>query len=492
LIKIVRRTTKQIIQRYSGNLAYYLKLHYFRRLRFRVVAVVGIVSLLIAAYGGWRGSRLNNNVPFYSPGPISQAHAGFANDCTKCHDPKAPLLERAISQSTMDAACLDCHAGHTLHQPNAARDRASCVQCHQEHVTSGPMLATDSVNCISCHGDAANMLASAARGRSMPTDVFHQVPADGRIYFLPKRPVDGYTTLITAFDDGHPAFQIQRDNLVDPDTLKFNHERHFQADIPPTAEGRLTCSSCHRPDATGAYMQRLSFENNCESCHSLQFDRRNPDLTIPHGDPEKVSNFLRTLPLQYSRLAANRGIQGDTAVADFVQKQLVALQGDVATGDQLEKEVFFSGLQSGLSLRVGHEKDTTTRSRLTGCAYCHEVKASDTGTPVVTPPIIPDRWYSRSQFDHAKHTTLACTACHAAEQSTKTADILLPPQSSCLKCHSTKGGIVQTCTTCHIYHAPAKTVIASSLTNTISSQTMLLSPDSSPPPMDSPDKALSQ
>lgn len=483
----MRRTTKQIVQRYSGNLTYYLKLHYLRRLRFRVAAVVGLASLLITGIYGWWGSRLNNDLTFYSPGPLSQAHAGFASDCGKCHDPKATRMVRTIALSAMDEACLKCHAGHVFHQPDVARGHA-CVQCHQEHVTSGPMLATDSVNCISCHGDAANMRVSSALGRSMPADAFHQIPVDGRIYFLPQRPVDGYTAVITAFDHGHPAFQIQRDNLIDPDTLKFNHERHFQADVPPTAEGRLTCASCHRPDATGAYLQRISFERDCESCHSLQFDRRNPDLTIPHGDPEKVSSFLRTLPLQYSQLAAKRGIEGEAAVADFVQTQLVALRGDFASGDQLEKEVFFSGLQSGLSLRVGHEKAEATRSGLTGCAYCHEVKASVTGTPVVTAPVIPDRWYSRSQFDHAKHATLACTSCHAAEQSTKTADILLPPQSNCLQCHSAKGGVVQTCTTCHTYHESVKTVAAASLIDTTALRGMDSSPGAStaPPPSASP------
>lgn len=455
----MRRTVQQIIQRYSGNLTYYLKIHYLRALRFRLVAAIGIASLLIYAYYGWWASRLNNAVTFYSPGPISHAHASFANDCVKCHDSKAPRMDRTIAQSSMDAACMKCHPARTLHQPDVVRGHA-CVQCHQEHVTSGPMLTTDSVNCLSCHGDAANMQASAALGRSLPADAFHQIPSDGRIYFLPKRPAGGCTSVMTAFDRGHPAFQIQSDHLLDPDTLKFNHKRHFQNDVPSTAQGRLTCVLCHRPDATGAYRQRISFEQDCESCHSLQFDPRNPDLTIPHGDAGKVSSFLRTLPLQYTQLAAKRGIRGQAAVSDFVQKQLVALRGDVISGEQLEKKVFFSGLRFGPPLRIGHEKEVPIRSGLTGCAYCHEVKASATETPVVTAPVIPDRWYSRSQFNHAKHATLACTACHAAEKSTKTSDILLPPQSNCLQCHSAKGRVVQTCTTCHAYHAPGNTAAA--------------------------------
>jgi len=486
----VPRTPKEIIQRYSGNVAYYLKLHYFRKLRFRVVVAVGLIVLFINVFYGWWASQRNNAVVFYSPGPISQAHAGFAHDCVKCHDPNARRMERTIAQSSMDAACLKCHVDHTFHQPDVIRGHA-CVQCHQEHVTSGPMLTTDSVNCVSCHGDAANMQASAESGRQMPPDAFPRPPSDGLVYFWPVRPVDGYTSVITAFDHGHPAFQIQRENLLDPDTLKFNHERHFQADVPPTARGKLTCSSCHRPDATGAYLQRLSFERDCESCHSLQFDPRNPDLTIPHGDPEKVNGFLRTLPLQYAQLAEKRGIRGEAAVADFVQKQLVALRGSFISGEQLEKEVFFSARYSGALLRIGQEKSMPTRSGLTGCAYCHEVKASATGTPLVTAPVIPDRWYSRAQFDHAKHITVACTECHAVKHSTKTSDILMPPQSNCLQCHSTKGGVVQTCTTCHIYHNTS-TVAAGSVAGTASLCPMLRASTVLAAPKQEMDKIVSQ
>lgn len=424
-----------------------------------MVVGIGATALFLALiYGGWAWLK-NNAVGFYSPGPISQAHASIANDCTKCHNLKASQIPRTVTQSSMDAACLSCHVAYTLHRSNTVRTHA-CVQCHQEHVTSGLMLTVDSANCLSCHSDATGMQASAELGRSLPVEAFQQVPADGRTYYLPKRPADGYTTVMVAFDRGHPAFQIQRENLRDPNTLKFNHQRHFQADIPATAQGKLTCSSCHQPDANGAYMQPLSFEKNCASCHSLQFDQRNPDLTIPHGDAEKVSSFLRTLPLQYSRLAEKRGLQDQASIARFVGKQLTALREDMTTGQQLENAVFFSGLEYGPTLHVGQEKIAETRSGLTGCAYCHEVKESRTGIPLVTAPVIPDRWYSRSRFDHSKHINLACARCHEAEQSTKTSDILLPAQNNCLECHSTKGRVAQTCTTCHDYHAPTQTITA--------------------------------
>jgi hypothetical protein len=463
----VPRTTKQISQRYSGNLTYYLKRHYFRALRFRFVALVGLISLMAMAGYGWWAWRSDNDVAFYSPGPISQAHASFGKHCEQCHDPKAPQEERTIAQSSMDAACLKCHVAQSVvHQPDVARGHA-CVQCHEEHVTRGPMQTVDSVNCTSCHGDAATMQASAENGKSMPADAFRYVPADGKIYFLPTRPPGGYTDVIASFDHGHPAFQIQRDNLVDPDTLKFDHLRHFQADIPATAQGKLTCQSCHRPDSTGQYMQRLSFEKDCQSCHSLQFDRRNPDLAVPHGDPEKAIDFLRTLPFQYEQLAGKRGLRGDAASA-FVRKQLVALQAETS-GEQLEREVFFSDSYGGPSLRVGKQQDVSTRAGVTGCAYCHQVKeAPDAmGAPLVTAPVMPDRWFARARFDHSKHTTISCESCHAARQSSQTADILMPAQSNCLQCHSAKGGVVQTCITCHNYHPPANSAGAETVVTTV-------------------------
>ena len=63
--------------------------------------------------------------------------------------------------------------------------------------------------------------------------------------------------------------------------------------IPPTkAGGKLDCNYCHQPEANGRYMQRVSFEAHCQECHSLQFDVKNPDFQLPHGDAQLVRTFL--------------------------------------------------------------------------------------------------------------------------------------------------------------------------------------------------------
>ena len=64
------------------------------------------------------------------------------------------------------------------------------------------------------------------------------------------------------------------------------------ANIPPVKGHKLECADCHKPDAAGVYYLKISYEENCRSCHSLQFDVNNPDLRVPHGNAEHVRAFL--------------------------------------------------------------------------------------------------------------------------------------------------------------------------------------------------------
>jgi predicted CXXCH cytochrome family protein len=56
------------------------------------------------------------------------------------------------------------------------------------------------------------------------------------------------------------------------------------------------------------------------------------------------------------------------------------------------------------------------------------------------------------QFNHASHTQVSCTTCHAAAKSRLTSDIIMPTQQSCVECHGPKGGVNFSCTECHKYH----------------------------------------
>jgi hypothetical protein len=220
---------------------------------------------------------------------------------------------------------------------------------------------------------------------------------------------------------------------------------------------KLDCTYCHKPDSSGAYMQSISFEKNCRTCHSLQIDPTLPDFQIPHptgsSQADSVRDFLLTLPTQYASYATEKkGLTSSTDIAAFVNQHMTAIRQRVRQGEELKQEVFFADARN---VQLGQTAPTTgaERALFPGCAYCHEVKASATGEAMVTKPVTADRWFVHARFDHAAHIQMNCEACHGQVlQSKLTSDINLPDKASCVTCHSPKGGVVSTCATCHDYH----------------------------------------
>jgi hypothetical protein len=461
-----RKNQKQIAQRYAGNLRYYQSLTPLRRLK-RVLSIGALVAGAVVAVLYLTFGRSSQKLEWLnSSGAISKAHAAFAQDCKKCHDPALnvdPLRFTSLT-SSLDANCVRCHAVHTFHDADTVVGH-SCVDCHHEHLGSGPMKPVANANCQACHGNADIMAASAQKAAQLPASDFRFVPRDNLVYFQPPRPPEGYTKVINSFSSDHPEFQIQRDNLTDPDTLKFNHQLHLTGDIPLVNGKKLDCAYCHQPDSHGVYMQPISFARNCQACHSLQVDPTLPGLQIPHpqggAGSSIVRNFLLTLPTQYQLYATQHmqelNISTPGQVADFVNQHMQGIRARVRQGDDLVQDVFFA---DATRINLGAITGPSQRALFPGCAYCHEVKtmANSFNTPVVTKPVMPDRWYVHARFDHSAHKALDCTYCHSlALQSTSTAEIMLPDKTSCAECHSAKGGVVATCVTCHSYHNPDTT-----------------------------------
>ncbi len=268
------------------------------------------------------------------------------------------------------------------------------------------MPATDNAHCAACHGDARQV-----------------------------------KTAFAAFAN-HPAFQPS----ADLNTLRFNHQRHEAADIPLLAGHKLDCADCHQPDATGRYLRPITFAANCRACHGLQFDPELPDLHLPHGDPEAVRSFLRTLPVQYASYATRVKRLPVSEVNDWTAAQMTRIRDRYRSGENLEHQAFFNTAVA----------TPDRRPLFPGCAYCHEVKAIGE----VTNPAIPDRWLAYGEFNHAKHARLACRECHAVNHSRATADVLLPGIETCRQCHTPQvagketSGVRSECITCHAYHAP--------------------------------------
>src|SRR5882672_8913005 len=85
-----RGTQKQIAQRFKGNLDYFRKAHYWRRLRFWTILIVSLVGAAAMGFFFLKGSE-----GIYNPGAISQHHSKFANDCAQCHEPAKKSLAGA-------------------------------------------------------------------------------------------------------------------------------------------------------------------------------------------------------------------------------------------------------------------------------------------------------------------------------------------------------------------------------------------------------------
>jgi hypothetical protein len=332
--------------------------------------------------------------------------------------------------TSIDNNCQNCHREHSLHQAHV-KVAMSCSSCHVEHHGPGRMAAPTDERCVFCHGDLRKLASLSGKTMNAAT-----------------------RNLARNFESDHPSFRVRAERTRDLNTLRFNHALHLGSQtIPALPNGqRLDCAFCHKPDAAGVYVRKVQFEKHCQSCHSLQFDPDAPNLTLPHGNPEIVSAFLRSLPRQYAELAARSGMLNREDQEKFAQARLAGLQERFSSGEELERRVFFSNSVSSPARRVGSVSGPAAAT-YAGCAYCHEVKTGAHGAAEVTPPVMPERWLHHGEFDHSRHTTMQCVACHDAPHSKETSDVILPTRQLCAKCHGSEGGVAHSCVTCHKFHS---------------------------------------
>ena len=478
-----RRTQKQISDQFQGNLGLYNRIQPWRLARFLVsffALSIGLAAIIAFQRRG--------NEKFFNPGKLSRGHVALVDKCASCHDDSfvndnrlTPIklqetmrdrVYHGIDFEPIDKNCESCHRErdqrtYAFHQPNVVTSR-SCSVCHQEHQGPGPMKEVADLQCASCHNDRPTMAASAEKGRGFDWANFQRHPHPPRqVVFQLPRPPNGYTQSFASFWDGHPEFQLKREPVLDPDLLKFNHQRHFAADIPLLGGKKLECSFCHQPDSAGRYNnQRITFAAQCQVCHSLQFDPRNPELTLPHGSTVAVRGFLRSLPAQYADLATKRGITRPNEIKSFVTWQMLQLRERVRSGEDFERQIFF--VADPYKLRPG--MDARVRASFYGCALCHQVQPVVNAAPSISRPFFIDRWMPQAKYDHARHTMVKCDDCHHATRSRLTSDVLMPGINDCNTCHSPKGKVIDNqkiiavaqCTTCHSYHVPASFTLAES------------------------------
>lgn len=394
----------------------------------------------------------------WSSGPLSTAHHGLENNCEACH--------QQAFVSVRDDSCRACHKDAHDHAPadRIVHARAkpgiggqflwavaktfnkpgpgACVDCHTEHEGAGPMQPTAQAFCTDCHATLKLRLPDTKLANAGDFGTAHP-------QFMPLiATAPGEQPLLKRVSLDAPA--------LENNGLKFPHKLHLDplggvarmAQTLGTARGygqALDCKDCHTPSADGTRFQPITMERNCQACHSLAFDRIGGTVrTLRHGDPKQMMADLRALfrstppdrPLELGGMAQHR--PGDYAARMVTSTYAAAAATRPGSGDAAVRAVFSPG---------------------GACYDCHTVTPPGVNGATdwtVTPVHQPMRYMLHGWFDHAAHKTEKCASCHAAAQSTKASDLILPGIKTCRNCHAGEGAIKakvpSSCGLCHSYH----------------------------------------
>jgi len=367
----------------------------------------------------------------WNPGTLDSAHHFFGSDCTRCH--------QTAFLTVRDKACLACHTNTAAHADPARFNlpqlgNAQCRSCHQDHEGPNGLIRTDQRLCADCHAD----LKTRTKGASSFADVsdFGTNHPQFKVS-LPHWDANGMFT---------PERVTWAPDLIENSGLKFNHVKHLKAEGLNTPDGHrvLTCVNCHVPEAGGAKMRPVNFATMCHDCHKLGFDTLAPDREVPHG---KVEAVAYTLNEYYAKVALEGGYQ-DARSPDIVQQR--RRPGSPPLSQQQQQEA--------LAWARDRARQATD-SLFTGkaCSTCHRITAPRTpdDTWHVAPVRVSGVWFADAKFTHAKHTTVKCEDCHAADKSEQSGDLLIPGIANCRQCHAgakASGKVASTCIACHDYH----------------------------------------
>jgi predicted CXXCH cytochrome family protein len=166
---------------------------------------------------------------------------------------------------------------------------------------------------------------------------------------------------------------------------------------------------------------------------------------------------LSTLREFYSYVSLNR-VQLDGSKLSPAQR-FIALPGKE---DRLP--TFVNGAGDARSRAAASATDLFER---TSCVVCHTVNrlqvAGKVGTPgadlpqwSIAPVAGQHAWMPKARFEHSAHETTKCTDCHAAPDSKKASDVLMPAIAVCRDCHmgaeKVTNKVASDCGTCHGFH----------------------------------------
>ncbi len=362
-------------------------------------------------------------------GPISGPHKFLAQNCSFCHE--RPFVR------VQDNVCTDCHAEITNHVDPKVHDlpeisTALCQSCHKEHQGAEPITRNDQAFCSSCH--------EKLEGVAGDTKLFN-VSNFGRDHpeFRPTVVTDARAKTVERVLLDTDNWPVEKSNLV------FTHKKHLNPVgilVPGKKERRvMVCADCHTTDEGGLGFTPVAMEEQCSECHQLNFEPTVPTRRLPHGSVETVVESLREF---YGDLAL-RG-----AAPQLAHPQLGRRPG----GRSLSEEERLEAVDWADKAARDAGERVFAKSV---CGTCHEVMRTGDGPLdyAVAPVMVVDRWLPKGRFDHSRHSAPSCVDCHAAPDSEKATDVLLPQIATCQACHGGEAAaqrVPSTCVACHDFH----------------------------------------
>lgn len=374
-------------------------------------------------------------------GPVSSPHKFISDQCNTCH--QKPFVQ------VQDSACLSCHK-ETAHHFDAAKPELasvpafkamvnnSCENCHKEHNGDSAISVSQQSFCVDCHAGIEKILPAASIKNAGNFDSDHPE-------FRPRVVTDSASGKTAAISMDDTAALQERSGL------KFPHDKHLAKEgiRGPKEKEILNCASCHTPQGDGASFVPIQMETTCERCHQLRFEPRRPDRALPHGRVNEAQLLLREF---YSDYALRGGLDDAAIPAPDTSRRRPGEQAEITPAEQ-------SNPRAWADMKARQVANQTFGKTM--CGNCHEVAFGPEQGPLgwsVVPASVTSRWLPRGRFDHASHSQqLECGACHKAETSARSSDVLLPKVAVCKECHGGEEAankVPSTCISCHDFHLP--------------------------------------
>lgn len=383
---------------------------------------------------------------FWSTGALIPAHAqATGDDCGSCH--------QGFFTHVRDAACGKCHEDIEDHVTSAHLAIAElgpaqrCAQCHREHdATAGSMVIQADSLCTDCHGDS-DVRFDALHLLRVRRFTQEGHPAFKASLLVPNRAAQA------GIEDWDFVRTLVK-GAAEQSNLRFSHAQHLDPDrvLRNTDSQPLGCKDCHVLAADGEHFAPVTMAATCASCHELTFDESAPNRQLPHGKPLDAMLMLEDY---YARQASDPS----PAVATRARRRLP---------DRAREEEECTDAPFACAMRrAGAEIENQFTRR--GCVSCHVVtdtRARDLRERFEVVPIRLVRdYFVDTHFSHRIHSIQqdltgddACLSCHAARDSKKSEDLLMPDIGKCLDCHGDAGTadrVTLRCVSCHAYHLAA-------------------------------------